>query len=90
MSTSPASSCALGKRCANPSGAVLYRKFPATPLARIPYGGLGTFMLSAGLVVSMLEYPGSPLHAILPDADLRRALVGLAMGLTAVGIINSP
>lgn len=52
--------------------------------------GLGMFMISAGLVVAVLEYPGSPLHAMLPDADVRRALVGLAMGLTAVGIIYSP
>jgi aquaporin Z len=52
--------------------------------------GLGTFMVSAGLVVALLEYPGSPVHAMLPDADLRRALIGLAMGLTAVAIIYSP
>jgi aquaporin Z len=49
--------------------------------------GLGTFLVYAGLVVTLLEYPGSPLHAMLPDADLRRGLIGLAMGLTAVGII---
>jgi aquaporin Z len=52
--------------------------------------GLGTFLVSAGLVVSLLEYPGSPVHAMLPDADVRRGLIGLAMGLTAVGIIYSP
>lgn len=52
--------------------------------------GLGTFMISAGLVVSLLEYPGSPLHGLLPDPNLRRALIGLAMGLTAMGIIYSP
>lgn len=52
--------------------------------------GLGTFMVSAGMVVALLEYPGSPLHLLLPDTNLRRALIGLAMGLTAVGIIYSP
>jgi aquaporin Z len=52
--------------------------------------GLGTFLVSAGVVVTLLEYPGSPVHAMLPDGDLRRALIGLAMGLTAVGIIYSP
>ncbi|MCU7926003.1 MAG: aquaporin [Candidatus Thiodiazotropha sp. (ex Dulcina madagascariensis)] len=52
--------------------------------------GLGMFMISAGLVVALLEYPGSPLYPLLPDADLRRVLTGLAMGLTAVGVIYSP
>jgi aquaporin Z len=52
--------------------------------------GLGAFLVSAGLVVALLEYPGSPVHAMLPDADLRRALIGLAMGVTAVAIIYSP
>lgn len=47
-------------------------------------------MVSAGLFVSLLEYPGSPLHGLLPDPNLRRALIGLAMGLTAIGIIYSP
>jgi aquaporin Z len=52
--------------------------------------GLGMFMASAGMVVALLEYPGSPLHLLLPDADLRRALIGLAMGLTAASIIYTP
>ncbi|MFZ5555469.1 MAG: MIP/aquaporin family protein [Pseudomonadota bacterium] len=52
--------------------------------------GLGVFMVSAGLFTTLLEYPGSPAHAAIADADLRRALIGLAMGLTAVGIIYSP
>ncbi len=52
--------------------------------------GLGVFMVSAGVAVALLEYPGSPLHQMLPDADLRRALIGVAMGVTAVGIIYSP
>ncbi|MDT8383246.1 MAG: aquaporin [Gammaproteobacteria bacterium] len=52
--------------------------------------GLGTFMLMAGVCVTLLEAAGSPLREWLPNADARRALVGLAMGLTAVGIIYSP
>lgn len=52
--------------------------------------GLGVFMVAAGLAVTLLEYPGSPVHQALPDADLRRSLIGLAMGLTAIGIIYSP
>jgi len=52
--------------------------------------GLGTFMVSAGIVVVLLESPGSPLPELIPDANLRRAIVGMAMGLTAIGIIYSP
>jgi aquaporin Z len=52
--------------------------------------GLGLFLVSAGLFTTLLEYPGSPAHAAIVDADLRRVLIGLAMGLTAVGIIYSP
>jgi len=52
--------------------------------------GLGLFMFSACLMVSLLEYPRSPIHGMLSDAMLRRALVGVAMGLTAAAIIYSP
>ncbi|MBI5385597.1 MAG: aquaporin [Verrucomicrobia bacterium] len=51
---------------------------------------LGLFMVSAALFTALLEYPGSPIHRAIPDADIRRALIGLAMGLTAVGLIYSP
>ncbi len=56
----------------------------------IEAGGLGAFMVSAAVFGTLLEYPGSALHRALPDPTLRRALMGLAMGLTAVGIIYSP
>ena len=52
--------------------------------------GLGLFMVSAGLCATLLEHPGSPLHAALPSPLLRRALMGAAMGLTAVAIIHTP
>jgi len=52
--------------------------------------GLGVFMLSAGVFATLLEYHDSPLHQTLPDPNLRRVLMGLAMGITAVGIIYSP
>jgi aquaporin Z len=51
---------------------------------------LGTFMISAGLFATLFEYPGSPVHAAIADPFLRRLLIGLAMGLTAVGLIHSP
>ena len=52
--------------------------------------GLGLFMISAGVFGTLLEYPGSPVHAALPDALFRRVLMGLAMGLTAIGLVYSP
>jgi len=51
---------------------------------------LGLFMVSAGVVTTALEAPGSPLVALLPGAFLRRALIGFAMGLTAIALIYSP
>jgi aquaporin Z len=52
--------------------------------------GLGLFMISAAVVTSLLEYPHSPLYDLLPDPVIRRVLIGIAMGLTAIGIIYSP
>ena len=52
--------------------------------------GLGLFMISAAVVTALLEYPSSPLHEQLPDPVIRRVLIGIAMGLTAIGIIYSP
>src|SRR5262245_19508093 len=51
---------------------------------------LGLFILSACIVVARLEHPGSALRHTLPSALLRRLLVGIAMGLTAVALIYSP
>jgi aquaporin Z len=52
--------------------------------------GLGIFMVSAGLFGTLLEYPQSPVHQAIADDGLRRMLMGVAMGLTAVAIIYSP
>jgi aquaporin Z len=51
---------------------------------------LGLFMISACAFVVLLEYPTSPVHQAIPDFFLRRVLIGIAMGLTAIGIIYSP
>jgi len=51
---------------------------------------LGTFMISAAVFTAVFEYPGSPFHQFLPNNTLRRAIIGLAMGLTAIGLIYSP
>jgi len=48
------------------------------------------FMVSAGLVSVLLDYPGSPVHRAIGDPTVRRVLGGIAMGLTAVALIYSP
>jgi aquaporin Z len=50
---------------------------------------LGAFMVSALAFTLLLEHPASPVHRALPDATLRRALMGLAMGGTAVALVSS-
>jgi aquaporin Z len=52
--------------------------------------GLGLFMISAGIFGTLLFHPGSPLVALLPDPLMRRTLMGVVMGLTAIGLIYSP
>jgi aquaporin Z len=51
---------------------------------------LGLFMLSASLFGALLEHPGSPVRAAVADPFLRRVLMGIAMGTTAVLIVKSP
>lgn len=51
---------------------------------------LGLFMVSACGITVLLEHPDSPAHAAIADAFTRRALIGLAMGLTAAALIYSP
>ena len=51
---------------------------------------LGLYMISACAFVVLLQYPTSPVHQAFPDPALRRVLIGIAMGMTAIGIIYSP
>lgn len=52
--------------------------------------GLGIFMfLAAGFTV-LLEHPASPIRQACASALIRRGLMGMAMGATAVAIIYSP
>ncbi len=53
-------------------------------------GELGTFMVSACVFSALLGYPGSPVVEAVGDAFLLRAMMGLAMGATAIAIIYSP
>jgi hypothetical protein len=56
----------------------------------IEAAALGLFMISACTFGTILDHPASLAHLALPNPLLRRALMGLAMGPTAVGIIFSP
>jgi aquaporin Z len=51
---------------------------------------LGLFMVAACGFTALLEHPGSPARQALGNGFLRRVLMGLAMGATAVAIIYSP
>ena len=52
--------------------------------------GLGTFMVSACVFGVLLEHPSSPLRQAMADPLPRRALAGVVMGLTMIGIVFSP
>ena len=51
---------------------------------------LGLFMVSASLFTILLQHPHSAVCAAIPDPLIRRMLIGIAMGLTAIGLIFSP
>ena len=51
---------------------------------------LGTFMVVASLVVIVVEHPDLPVRSAISSLLLRRAIIGVCMGLTAVGLIYSP
>ena len=51
---------------------------------------LGTFMISAGVFSTLFEHTGAPLQQAIADPMLRRVLIGVAMGCTAIALIYSP
>ena len=51
---------------------------------------LGIFMISACSFGVLLEHPNSPVQQALPNPFMRRILMGIAMGLTAISIVYSP
>jgi aquaporin Z len=53
-------------------------------------GLLGAFMVSACVFGALYEFPRSPVHQAVMSGFLRRALMGISMGLTAIAIIYSP
>ena len=51
---------------------------------------LGTFMVVASVAVIVVEHPDLPVRDAVSSPLLRRAIIGVCMGLTAVGLIYSP
>src|SRR6266542_3514850 len=51
---------------------------------------LGLFMIAACAFGVLLFHPASPVTQFIPNEVARRALMGVAMGSTAIGIIFSP
>jgi len=52
--------------------------------------GLGVFMFAACAFGVLLGHPGSPVNQAIPYDLLRRALMGIAMGVTAICLVYSP
>ena len=50
---------------------------------------LGIFMISACGFVTLLEHPASPVRQSIASSVARRALIGVAMGMTALCLIYS-
>ena len=53
-------------------------------------GGLGIFMISACVFTTIMEHPASPIRQWIENALVRRMIIGIGMGLTAIGLIYSP
>jgi aquaporin Z len=51
---------------------------------------LALFMISACVFTVLFELPSSPARIALPSPMIRRAMIGVAMGLTAIALIYSP
>jgi aquaporin Z len=51
---------------------------------------LGLFLCCALTVTILMEHPASPVRHAIDAAWIRRAITGVAMGLTAIGIVYSP
>lgn len=50
---------------------------------------LGMFMISASFFVLLIEHPNFPVRSLIESPLLRRLLIGLAMGITAILLIYS-
>jgi aquaporin Z len=63
---------------------------PKWALYAIEAALLATFMISACFFTFLLEHPHSPLHGVIASAFIRRALIGISMGVTAIALIYNP
>jgi aquaporin Z len=52
--------------------------------------GLGLFMLAACVCGAAINHPASRVAQAVPDPVIRRLLMGLAMGATAIALVYSP
>ncbi|MGH7387948.1 MAG: aquaporin [Candidatus Rokuibacteriota bacterium] len=55
----------------------------------IEAAGLGLFMIAAAVFGVLLEHPDSAVRQLIASGFVRRGLMGVAMGFTAVGIVYS-
>ena len=53
-------------------------------------GELGLYLFVACMVVTLLEHPASGVRQSISSGVVRRALMGLIMGVTAIAIVISP
>jgi aquaporin Z len=53
-------------------------------------GELGLYLFVACAVATLLQHPASIVRVVVSSGLARRALMGLAMGATAIAIVNSP
>ena len=51
---------------------------------------LGLYMFLTCAFATLLQHPASPVRQLIPNVSARRALMGLAMGLTIIAIVVSP
>ncbi len=52
--------------------------------------GLMAFMIGAGALSTLFEYPGSPVRQAIDSKLLRNLALGLLMGFVTAGIVYSP
>lgn len=80
----------MATAAASPARSESVRARSHWPEYRMEAALLGLFMVSACAFTVLLQHPGSPVYQAIPSGFIRRLLVGLAMGATAIALIYSP